>query len=93
MSGSLRRLDRAAEERPWLTGLATGLPSGILLAVVTAAVDGGEGFADPMGLLTTGIVQGLVIAVLVAAGGAWRRRSRRDRERADEVRRERDADD
>jgi hypothetical protein len=81
MARSIGRLDRAAEERPWVTGLAVGVPAGVALAVVFALVDG-EGFADPGRILATGVVQGLVIAVLVASGGAWRMRSRKDQRRA-----------
>jgi hypothetical protein len=81
MARSIGRLDRAAEERPWLTGLAVGVPAGIVLAIMFRLLDG-AGFADPGGLLVSGLVQGLVIAVLVAGGGSWRRRWREDQRRA-----------
>ena len=81
MAGSWRQIDRAAEERPWLTGLVTGVPAGIVLAVVFAALGDGEAFGDPMRLLGTGVVQGLIIAVLVASGGAFRGRTKREAER------------
>jgi high-affinity Fe2+/Pb2+ permease len=92
MTMSRGRLDRAAEERPWLTGLATGVPAGIVLAVVLAAFDGGEAFGQPMRLIAAGIGQGLIIAVLVAAGGTWRRRWSRGQQRASETRRDDDLD-
>lgn len=77
MAGSWRDIDRAAEERPWLTGLVAGVPAGIVLAIVLAAFGGGEAFDDPMRLLGTGVVQGLIIAVLVASGGTFRGRQKR----------------
>jgi hypothetical protein len=92
MARTIGRLDRAAEERPWATGLAVGVPAGIVLAVVFALLDG-QGFGEPGQLLARGVVQGLVIAVLVAGGGSWRRRWRQDHRRAVEGRGGGDADD
>ena len=92
MAASWQRIDQAAEERPWLTGLATGVPAGIVLAVVLAVFDGGEAFAEPLALLGRGVVQGLVIGVLVAGGGIWRRRVRQDQQGAVDTPRERDSD-